>query len=427
MRTTLTLIFGLLLLLSAGPIHADSNQEFQEEIQEIIDGITPSFVFIGGGSGVLISEDGYFLTNYHVATNVKQWQVTITDGRSFMARQIGVDPLGDIALLKLELKDGESVPFSPLGDSDAIEVGEYSIAVGNPFGLGNAPTTKERHPTVSMGIISAIYRYQEGYSAAIQTDTSINPGNSGGPLFNLKGEVIGINGRIATRHRHRVNTGVGYAIPSNQIARFLPEFKKRDGEGNTVVLHGSLRGLHYREDERDGKGARIDRVTSDSDAEGFGFKAEDLVVSVEGYPIFNVSRLRGVVGMYPAGSPLTVTVLRDGLRHDLEVTLSEQQRDQEWASRQFRSGGYLGVRVVDPDEVSGAEVMVVEPDSPAAAADIREGDIITAMGKTGIVSSMFFLQHMGNTKPGQKITLTVLRGEDKIQINAVLTQRPDRR
>src|SRR5579883_3092739 len=193
--------------------------------------VQPSVVAVltGGGSGVLISEDGYALTNFHVteAARGPVMKCGLPDGQLYDAVLVGLDKVGDVALIKLlPKKPGDTFPFAKLGDSDKLQAGDWSLAMGNPFLLANDFT-----PTVTYGLISGVHRYQYPagtlleYTDCIQIDTSINPGNSGGPLFNTAGELIGINGRIALEKRGRVNVGVGYSISINQIKNFLGQLK----------------------------------------------------------------------------------------------------------------------------------------------------------------------------------------------------------
>lgn len=284
----------------------EKGKDIHAELKAIVAKVTPAFVFIGGGSGVLVSSDGYVVTNHHVAGEKPTWKVRLTGGKTYVAETVGFDPRGDITLLKI--KDGKDLPFVEWGDSDALKPGERLFAVGNPFLLGN----ENWEPTVTFGIVSALHRFQEGYSDAVQTDAQINPGNSGGPLFTMEGKLIGINGRIAVRFFNRVNTGVGYAIPSNQIRRFLEPMKK-----GGRVLHGYVAGLtiadaDYAGEHAYGDGTLIMGVESGSPAEKAGFEPGDLVKEIAGFPIFNAKRFHGVVGTYPAGATVKMKIARTG-------------------------------------------------------------------------------------------------------------------
>ena len=186
-------------------------------------------VLTGGGSGVLISEDGYALTNFHVTSAARGpvMKCGLPDGMLYDAVLVGLDKVGDVALIKLlPKKAGDKFPFAKLGDSDKVQAGDWSLAMGNPFLLATDFT-----PTVTFGLVSGVHRYQYPagtlleYTDCIQIDTSINPGNSGGPLFNMDGELIGINGRGSFEKRGRVNSGVGYAISINQIKNFMGQLR----------------------------------------------------------------------------------------------------------------------------------------------------------------------------------------------------------
>ncbi|MEM7457661.1 MAG: trypsin-like peptidase domain-containing protein, partial [Planctomycetota bacterium] len=190
----------------------------------------------GGGSGVIIDPSGIALTNHHViiGAGVRGWG-GLADGELYRWDLIGTDPGGDVAIIQMHGRD--DFPFTPLGDSDEVRVGDWALAMGNPFIL-----TEDQKPTVTLGIVSGVKRYQPGagqnqlvYGNCIQVDSSINPGNSGGPLFNLDGEIIGINGRGSFKDRGRVNVGLGYAISANQIKNFIPDLL-----ATKLVEHGTL-------------------------------------------------------------------------------------------------------------------------------------------------------------------------------------------
>ncbi len=206
----------------------------QENIQKTIKAVVPTYVKIGGGSGVMISPDGYFITNFHVVANLFKKTNTTTvmlpSGKSYTAKQVGLDPFGDTALCKITLpeKSKEKFLYAKFGDSDKVRRGQVVIAVGNPFGLGSF----DGQPTVTVGVVSANNRFINAgrgtlvYGDAVMTDLSINPGNSGGPLFDIDGNLLGINGLIYSRYGHKSHTGVGYAVSINQIKKFLPLLKK---------------------------------------------------------------------------------------------------------------------------------------------------------------------------------------------------------
>jgi S1-C subfamily serine protease len=258
----------------------------------------------GGGSGVIISEDGYALTNFHVVQPTGPTpQCGLADGLLYDAVVVGIDPVGDVALIKLlPQRPGQKFPFSPMGDSDKVKVGDWSIAAGNPFLLATDFT-----PTITFGVVSGLQRYQYPagtileYTDCIQIDTSINPGNSGGPLFNLDGEVIGINGRGSFEKRGRVNSGVGYAISINQIKNFLGHLK-----AGYVVDHATL-GAQVRDtQEREGANqghvvAHVVNILEEADVSRRGMAGGDVVISFAGRSTGTTNEFKNVLGIFPRG------------------------------------------------------------------------------------------------------------------------------
>jgi serine protease Do len=257
-----------------------------------------------GGSGVLISADGYALTNFHVSGRGPALKAGLSDGKLYDAVVVGLDPVGDVALVKLLGRNG--FPFAPLGDSDALRVGQSVLAVGNPFLLAAADFT----PTVTLGIVSGLHRYQHPagtlleYADCIQTDAAINPGNSGGPLFNLRGEVVGINGRGSFEKRGRVSVGVGYAISINQIKNFLGRL-----HGGLMVDHATLGAVVASNDE--GR-IVVDQLLTSSDAHRLGLRVEDEIVSFGGRPIGSINAFKNILAIHPNGVRVPL-VFRRGL------------------------------------------------------------------------------------------------------------------
>jgi serine protease Do len=273
----------------------------------------------GAGSGVLVSADGLVLTNHHVAGWATDVRVTLSDGRRFTAEVVGTDPRGDLALLKIDAKD---LPFAVLGPDDRPVAGSWVLAMGNPFTLA----AQDGSPIVTQGIVSGLHRIQRGdargdlfYGDAVQTDAEINPGNSGGPLFDLRGRLVGINGRIATRHRiYRINTGVGFAISARQIRRVLPNLKA----GGTV-RHGFL-GIRYDVDERNRAGIEVSFVYPGSPAEAAGIRPGDRITGVEGLAIENGARLAGALSTYPEGARASLSFARRGQEREVRVVLARR-------------------------------------------------------------------------------------------------------
>lgn len=259
----------------------------------------------GGGSGVVISPDGYCLTNFHVTQPCGNFLYCgLADGTLYETVIVSSDPVGDVSLVKLLPKEpGKPFPFAPMGDSDKMQIGDWSIAMGNPFLLATDFT-----PTVTFGIISGTHRYQGPagiileYTDCLQTEASINPGNSGGPLFNLDGEIIGINGRGSFEKRGRVNSGVGYAISINQIKNFMGHLR-----GGLNVDHATLGALVKTED--DGR-MRVTKVLENTDAYRRGLREGDDLLSFSDRNIGSVNQFKNVLGIYPKGWRLPMSFRR---------------------------------------------------------------------------------------------------------------------
>ena len=321
----------------------------------------PAFVFIAGGSGVVIRPDGLMLTNDHVIENRRRFDVRLGDGRSFKAKVVGRDAVGDLAALQLDLPAGETVPHLPLGDSEALRVGDEAIAVGNPFALG----VLDQAPTFTVGIISAVHHTQGSYTECIVTDAELNPGNSGGPLINMAGEVVGINGQISTRYGLRSNTGLGFAISARQIAMWLPLLERAAGG---EVKHARLAGVECESRDRE----TVASVTVKDVAEGTlaaeaGFRAGDTIVAIDDAPVANGHRFAGLLGIYPEGSRAAFRVRRGGEEVTLEAVLTAPQRCRTGIDLERPRGGDL-LPVVE----------AVEPGSSAEVAGLKPGDVIVA-------------------------------------------------
>ena len=317
----MTVVAALLLaaILPAG----DSSQDFTRRIgqaqqaerarADMIARVSPAVVCVyslinqdAGGSGVIIDPAGYGLTNYHVVAGMLATGMGkggLSDGRLYNLRVLGIDPTGDVAMFRL--LGGVEFPCAGLADSDAVRVGDYCIAMGNPFAMSEDYT-----PSVSMGIVSGIHRYQLGkgstliYTDCIQTDAAINPGNSGGPLFNMQGQVIGINGRISTNWRGRVNVGHGYAITSNQIRRFIPALR-----AGLPVEHGTLQGTLTR--LADGR-IVFDKLLEDGPAWNAGVRLGDRLLRFAGTDIESPNQFASLIGVYPENWPVAISFEHDG-------------------------------------------------------------------------------------------------------------------
>jgi serine protease Do len=301
----------------------------------VVEKVKPSVVAIfakggqGGGTGVLISEDGYALTNFHVVQPTgPTMQCGLADGVLYDAVLVGLDKVGDVALIKLlPKKDGQKFSYSLLGDSDKMHEGDWSIAMGNPFLLATDFT-----PTVTFGLISGVHRYQPPagagvlleYTDCIQIDTSINPGNSGGPLYNMKGELIGINGRGSFDKRVRINSGVGYAISINQIKNFLGHLK-----AGLDSDHASLGALVRTESESNGIGkTKVTSILEESDAARRGIDVEDEIVSFAGRLISSDNHYKNIVGIFPRGWRVPVEFRRGSVKKEVLVRLMGVQKKE---------------------------------------------------------------------------------------------------
>ena len=325
-------IVAIALLASAKLAHAGDARDGVEEGARLareaearriatIDRVAPTVVCVydeyerGGGSGVIIDPEGYGLTNYHVVAGMmgtRRGLGGLSDGRLYSLEVLGIDPTGDVAMFKLVSE--RSFPYSDLGDSDAVRVGDPVMAIGNPFVLSEDYT-----PTVTLGLVTGVQRYQWGveenlaYTDCLQTDASINPGNSGGPLFNMAGEVVGINGRISINTRGRFNVGFGYSISSNQIKRFIPTLR-----AGLLGKHGTMQATVERSEDG---GIVFGNVRPDKAADRAGLLVGDQLVSIDGRAVETPNRFASVLGTYPASWPLSVVVERDSQRRRHVVRL----------------------------------------------------------------------------------------------------------
>ncbi|MDB5343359.1 MAG: peptidase and chymotrypsin/Hap [Schlesneria sp.] len=311
------------------PVHAvdASVLQAQQQRTEVMRKVAASVVAIfssdgnGGGSGVLISSDGYALSNFHVTSACGDFmKCGLNDGQLYDAVIVGIDPTGDVALIKLLGRD--DFPHATLGDSDKLAVGDWTYAMGNPFLLAT-----DFQPTVTAGIVSGLHRYQYPagtlleYTDCIQVDTSINPGNSGGPLFNVAGELVGINGRISVEKRGRVNVGAGYSISINQIKHFMDHLR-----GGHVVDHATLGATVRTGSDRE---VVIDSILDQSAAYRRGLRENDEVVSFAGRSIGSVNQFKNILGIYPKGWSLPLVYRRDGKKQEIIVELRALHRESE--------------------------------------------------------------------------------------------------
>ena len=370
----------------------------------------------GIGSGVIISPDGYIVTNNHVVNGAVDLRVTMSDRRVLPAKLIGTDPLTDLAVIKV---DGKNLPSVPWGDATQLHPGQTVLAFGNPFGL---------RFTVTRGIVSALNRPNPSPDDArkpgqfIQTDAAINPGNSGGPLVNAHGEVVGINTFLISNSG--TFSGMGFAIPS-QIVRPTVEALIRDGK----VSHGYM-GLGITDvtpenakffDSKDNRGAIVTQVEADSPAAKAGLKIGDLITSLNGHETSDASQLQVLVGQTHPGTTIKLQVMRDGKGMELPVTLEKMgardKGEDETASAETgkpRWGLGLGDITPDvrqqlqaPDDVKGAVVERVLPGSPADNAGLRPGDVIISVNRRQTASVSDVKKALADVPKGQDALLLV--------------------
>ncbi|WP_121785008.1 Do family serine endopeptidase, partial [Pseudomonas aeruginosa] len=336
--------------------------------------------FEGLGSGVIIdAEKGYVLTNNHVVDGADNIQLQINDGREFTAKLIGSDPQTDIALLQIEKPS--NLTAIKMADSDHLRVGDFAVAVGNPFGLGQTATS---------GIISALGRSGlnlEGLENFIQTDASINRGNSGGALVNLNGELIGINTAILAPGGG--NIGIGFAIPSN-MARDLSQQLITHGEVKRGIL--GIRGTEMNADIAKSfkidaqRGAFVSEVLPDSSAAKAGIKPGDVLISVDGKRINSFAELRAKVGTTPPGKEIAIGLIRQGKPMDVKVTLEKQSGDATRADNITPALQGAVLSNYTDKQVKGVVIDSVEKGSLAAQSGLQKGDIIIGINNESVKS-----------------------------------------
>jgi serine protease Do len=366
------------------------------------------------GSGVIVAPEGYILTNNHVVEGAKEVTVTLHDKREFKARVVGTDPRTDVAVLKIE---GSNFPALTLADSSKVEVGDFVLAIGDPFGVGQ---------TVTSGIVSATGRGGLGIEQVedfIQTDAPINPGNSGGALVDDEGHLIGINTAILAGNSGG-NQGIGFAVPVNMARHDL----------NEILAHGKLEhgylgilpqdvtpALAKAFNTSETNGALVGEITPNSPAAHSGLKQGDMIVAVNGQPISDASQLRSRIGMMDPNTTVTLKVVRDGRTQDVAVTLGEFPTKEERASIQNEDSNSLqGVNVENltpetaqelkiPANTKGVVVNQVNPGSRAADAGLQPGDVIQQVNHQLVASVNDYNHAMGAAKKDQPVLLLVDR------------------
>jgi serine protease Do/serine protease DegQ len=358
---------------------------------------------ISAGSGVIVdARSGFVLTNHHVVKDAEQIAVTLKDGRRLQGKLVGSDAATDIALLKV---DGDNLKSLTLGDSDALRVGDYVMAIGNPFGLGQ---------TVTSGIVSALGRTGlniEGYEDFIQTDASINPGNSGGALVSLRGELIGINTAIIGPSGG--NVGIGFAIPSNMARSVMAQLVKygevrrgRIGLTTQDLTQELARSLGV---AAAGRGAVVVEVVKGSPADKAGLRAGDVVVAVNGRPVRGSPDLRNQIGLAPIGSELELRVLREGREQPVRMRV-EALRAATTAQGE-KVTEVTGLSVANAERNGRPEavaVVAVESGSPAWSHGLRARDLIVAVNRRKVRTVR---ELMDALQTAGSLTLTVVRGE----------------
>jgi serine protease Do len=365
------------------------------------------------GSGVIINKEGYIVTNNHVVENAKEIIVTLHNEKDFKAEVIGKDKKTDLALIKIEAEG--DLPVAPLGDSDKLGVGEWVLAIGNPFGLAE---------TVTTGIVSAKGRVIGAgpYDDFIQTDASINPGNSGGPLFNFWGEVVGINTAIIA-----TGQGIGFAIPINMAKELLPQLKEKGRVTRGwlgVVIQRVTSQLAESFGLKEKKGALVSDVFKGGPAEEAGVQRGDIILEFNGKEIKDFGDLSRTVASTPVGSNVSIKVFRNGKILSLQATIAEMEEPKEVAKAPGRKSLGITVQNITPEIArslglelgSGVVITGVEPGSPAAKAGIRSGDVIQEINREPIKDADEFNRAIESAKDQENTLFLIRRGESNLFI-----------
>jgi serine protease Do len=360
------------------------------------------------GSGFIISADGYILTNDHVVSGADEIKVRLADGRSFDASIKGTDSKLDLALLKIDT--GENLPVAPLGDSDELKIGEWVMAIGNPFGLNQ---------TVTVGIVSAKGRVIGAgpYDDFIQTDASINPGNSGGPLFNMRGEVVGINTAIVAHGQ-----GIGFAIPINVAQIVLPQLRE-EGRVTRGYLGVQIQPVTAELAEsfglKDVTGALVVDVLEGTPAQAAGLRRGDIILEFDGRKIESHNDLPRYVATTPVGTQSRLTIWRDGQSRDIHITVGRLGEEEPPVRAETDDAHKLGLSVADltPEQARtfglegfrGALITEVEPGGPAAGANLRPGDLIVEVSGRAVASVKDLEEILKNVSKDQVLRLLIQR------------------
>ncbi|MCB4811396.1 DegQ family serine endoprotease [Methylovorus menthalis] len=370
------------------------------------------------GSGFILSSDGYILTNAHVVNEADEVLVKLYDKREFKAKIIGSDRRTDVALIKI---DATNLPKVTIGDPNQLKVGEWVAAIGSPFGLEN---------TMTAGIVSAKGRAlpQENFVPFIQTDVAINPGNSGGPLFNLRGEVVGINSQIYSRSGGSM--GLSFSIPID-VAIDISNQLKASGK----VTRGWL-GIGIQEINKDladsfgmksTNGALVAGVEKGAPAEKGGLEAGDVILKFDGKPVVTSSDLPRIVGATKPGKTVPVEVLRKGSNKTLNITVGEAPNEKDAAAPAAKGSAKpevnrlgLVLRELTPAQkrkLNGKNgLLVVDAQGPAAQAGIRRGDIVLGLNNTEVQSLEQFNKQLGAVAGGKTVALLVQRDDNTLYV-----------
>jgi serine protease Do len=364
------------------------------------------------GSGFIIDRDGSILTNNHVVENAEKITVRLADEREFEAKLIGKDSKTDIAVIKINARG--PLPTAPFGDSDELEVGEWVLAIGNPFGLDQ---------TVTSGIVSGKGRVIGAgpYDSFIQTDASINPGNSGGPLINMRGEVVGINTAIFTRSGG--NIGIGFATPINLVKELLPQLRNKGKITRGwlgVVIQRVTRDIAESLGMDRPRGALVSTVAKDGPADQAGIKVGDVIIEFDGKEVRESNDLPIIVARTPVDRQVRVKLLREKKEVMLSVTVGELKEEELVASA--RDQGELGLTVqkltpqiaesLGLDRVDGLVITAVESGSPADEAGLRRGDIILEVDRKPVRDLDDYRKIVASARKGKGILFLVRRGDN---------------
>ena len=366
---------------------------------------------VGSGSGVIVdARQGLIITNHHVISDADEITVTLNDARSFSAELLGSDPGTDVALIKIQAEGLTALQFA---DSDSVRIGDFVVAIGNPFGIGQ---------TVTAGIVSALGRAglnNENYEDYIQTDAAINLGNSGGALVDMEGRLVGINTAIISGNGGG-SDGIGFAVPSNMVAS-VKTLLERDGEVRrgmlgvqisdfTPALSRSLK-LEHR------NGALVTNVLSGSAAEAAGIELYDVIVAVNGEPIDSGRKLRNTIGLMGLDTPVKLQLVRNG--RDMQLTANLRSNDQvadnrAEDARPVNRPDFNGARLADNANGDGVRVVNVEPQSPASFAGLRADDVILEVNREAVNDVASFNRHVDDSEG--LVAVTVLRDNRRMML-----------